>query len=65
MRLTDCYACLDGPDPESGLKLVAPDIRFLITLPDRRIAGEGRDELAGYILGRNGLRVRRRRVRAR
>ncbi|MEU7858272.1 hypothetical protein [Nonomuraea sp. NPDC049141] len=33
MRLTDCYACLDGPDPESGLKLVAPDIRFLITLP--------------------------------
>lgn len=62
MRLTDYYACLDGPDPASGLRLVAPDIRFVITLPGRRIAGESRDELAGYISGRGAVNRRHRTV---
>lgn len=54
MKLLDYYACLDGPDPASGLALVAPDIQFLIVLPDRRIVGKSAGDLAGYIAGRNG-----------
>ncbi len=55
MRLLDYYACLDGPDPASGLALVAPDIQFLIALPGQRILGKSAGDLAAYIAGRNGV----------
>lgn len=29
------YARLDGPEPERGLDLVTPDVRFLLALPGR------------------------------
>lgn len=55
MRLLDYYACLDGPDPASGLALVAPDVRFLIALPGQRILGTSAEDLATYIAGRNAV----------
>jgi hypothetical protein len=53
MILPQYYARLDGPEPESGLDLVTPDMRFLLALPDRTIEGSDRDDLAAYIAGRN------------
>ena len=52
MILPDYFAHLDGPDPMGGLRLVAPDVRYLIALPDRALEGNGRPDLAGYIGGR-------------
>jgi hypothetical protein len=53
MILPQYYARLDGPEPESGLDLVTPDMRFLLALPDRAIEGNDRGDLAAYIAGRN------------
>jgi hypothetical protein len=55
MKLLDYYACLDGPDPASGLAHVAPDIQFMIALPGRRIVGTSAGDLAAYIGGRNAV----------
>lgn len=60
MRLTDYYARLDGPEPARGLDLVAPDVQFMIVLPDRRIVGAGAGDLASYIANRNAVDRRHR-----
>ncbi|MBP2369461.1 nuclear transport factor 2 family protein [Pseudonocardia parietis] len=52
MLIDDYFACLDGPNPLSGLDLVEPDIEFLLALPTGEVSGSGRADLAAYISGR-------------
>jgi hypothetical protein len=65
--LPQYYAQLDGPQPADGLRLAAPDMRFVIAMPGRTVEGHSRDDLAEYIANRDAAgrdRVHRIRVSA-
>lgn len=53
MILPQYYAHLDGPQPAEGLRLAAPDMRFLIAMPGRTVEGHSRDDLAEYVANRD------------
>jgi hypothetical protein len=60
MVLTQYYADLDGPEPDRGLDVATPDVRFYLAMPGRNVEGHRRDDLAAYIAGRSTAGKQRR-----
>ncbi|MCP2242248.1 hypothetical protein [Lentzea aerocolonigenes] len=55
MALREYLASMDSQDPNRALELMEPDLRFLIALPGREVAGESKEDFAAYISGRNAV----------
>ncbi len=55
MALREYLAAMDGHDPAKALQLMEPDLRFLIALPGREVAGTSKADFADYIAGRDAV----------
>ncbi|GAB3890815.1 hypothetical protein GCM10029964_062960 [Kibdelosporangium lantanae] len=53
MALREYLAAMDSPDPTDALKLMEPDLRFLIALPAGEVTGTSKADFAAYIGGRS------------
>jgi len=52
MVLRDYMKHMDGPDPSQALRLLEPDLRFVLALPSGQVRGSSREDFAAYIAGR-------------
>ncbi len=50
--LVQYYAAIDESDLDRAMRLVEPDVRFAIHLPDSVRRGSDREGLTGYLTGR-------------
>lgn len=55
MALREYLAAMDGRDPAKALELMEPDLKFLIALPVREVAGTSKADFADYIAGRDAV----------
>jgi ketosteroid isomerase-like protein len=56
--LVQYYAHIDDGDLDAGLALMAPDVRFAISLPGSTHRGDDRDGVRAYLDGRGPARRR-------